>query len=266
MKYCPNCGNANPDDAQFCPACGGTIAAPVQEAAPAAPAEPAAPAAPAPAAPAADSFAPAAPVAEPAAPEAPVATPAAPVAPVAVSGVSQPAQPQAAPVDAPQQPMNAPQQPYGAPQQTMPPIGAPQPMGTPFGMNQPMQPINSFEDFFEQFASPKTKNNVKWLGYICAFTAVVSIVLICIGNFVAILDVIFYGVFAFLLLKKKNWAFPLAVTCYSGIFSIIGFFVSGTPSGILALILSIKSTMAMKKLNDAYKEYQTTGQFPSQQI
>lgn len=104
----------------------------------------------------------------------------------------------------------------------------------------------TFEQFFDRFASNKTKGYVKWLGIIAIVTAVLSLVGIFTGNYVVIIDLIFYGVFSFLLLKKKNWVFPLIVTCYSGIFTIINIALGGAPSGIVALILGILSTVKMK--------------------
>ena len=124
----------------------------------------------------------------------------------------------------------------------------------------------TFEQFFDRFASNKTKGYVKWLGIIAIVTAVLSLVNIFAGNYVGVIDLIFYGVFSFLLLKNKNWAFPLIVTCYSGTFTIITVALGGTPSGIVALILGILSTVKMKKITDLYKVYKTSGQFPNEQI
>lgn len=145
-----------------------------------------------------------------------------------------------------------------------PPIYEP-PIGT-----TPVNPVQNqqftFEQFFDAFASKKTKSNAKWLGIITIITAVLSLILVVSGSLFNIIDLIFYGVFVVLLNKKKNWLFPLIVTCYSGAFTVINLAMGGAPGGIVALILGIMTTISFKKLNDAYKAYQTSGQVPSGQI
>ena len=134
----------------------------------------------------------------------------------------------------------------------------------------PVNPVQNqqftFEQFFDAFASKKTKSNAKWLGIITIITAVLSLILVVSGSLFNSIDLIFYGVFAVLLNKKKNWLFPLIVTCYSGAFTVINLAMGGAPGGIVALILGIMTTISFKKLNDAYKAYQTSGQVPSGQI
>lgn len=124
----------------------------------------------------------------------------------------------------------------------------------------------TFEQFYEKVASKKTKSDAKALAIITIITAAVGIASIVMGNYFGIIDVVFYGVFSFLLFKKKNWILPLIVTCYSGCFTVINLVVSGVASGIFALIIGIITTIKLKKVNDAYKAYQTTGQYPNEQI
>lgn len=126
--------------------------------------------------------------------------------------------------------------------------------------------IMSYVDFYERFASKKTKNNTKAIGIICIITAVLSLGLFGMGNFISIIDVLFYSVFAGLILKLKKWTFTLPVAMYGGIFTILGLALSGTPSGIVAFIVSIIATVQLKKLNDAYNLYLSTNQFPQTEI
>ena len=66
----------------------------------------------------------------------------------------------------------------------------------------PVNPIQNqqftFEQFFDAFASKKTKGNAKWLGIITIITAVLSLVLVVSGSLFNMVDLVFYGVFAVL--------------------------------------------------------------------
>jgi hypothetical protein len=135
----------------------------------------------------------------------------------------------------------------------------------PFVCQNPVEKM-TLEQFFEKFASKKTKNWYKTIAIICIITAVLSLGLLGIGNYFSVIDVIFYLVFGILLFKKKNWILPLVVTCYGGLFTIIGIATTGTPSGIFACVLGIMATIGAKKVNDAYKTYTSTGQIPSNEL
>lgn len=125
----------------------------------------------------------------------------------------------------------------------------------------------SYDEFYEKFASKKAKNNAKTVGIICIITAVISLgILGATTNPLAVIDIVFYGVFAGLVLKKKKWVFTLPVCIYGGVFTIIGLAISGTPSGIFAFIISIIATISLKKVDDAYKKYLATNQLPQNEI
>lgn len=175
----------------------------------------------------------------------------------------QPSFQQAPPVQqAPQQPQYQAPNPFGASatQQT-------NPFSQP-ATAQTQAPIGglTFEEFFEKFASKKTKSNYKALAIIAVITAVASIASIFVfSNMLSILDVAFYAVMAFLLFgKKKNWLFPLITTCYAGFFSVLTMVSSGEPAGIVAAICGIFATIGTKKLNDAFNTYKSTGQEPTE--
>lgn len=125
----------------------------------------------------------------------------------------------------------------------------------------------SYDEFYGKFASKKTRNNAKTVGIICIITAVVSLgILGMTMNPLSAIDVIFYGVFAGLVLKKKKWVFTLPVCIYGGVFTIIGLAMSGTPSGIFAFIMSIIATISLKRVEDAHKQYFATNQLPQNEI
>lgn len=163
---------------------------------------------------------------------------------------------------------------FNQPQYQQPPV---QPQQNYYNSVQPLtnagviEDINGakmpYEKFYEKFASKKTKNNAKAVGIICIITAVVSLGLLGMTmNLLSVIDVIFYGVFAGLVLKKKKWVFTLPVCIYGGVFTIIGFAMSGTPSGIFAFVISIIATISLKKIDDAYKQYLATNQIPQTEI
>lgn len=204
--------------------------------------------------------------AEPQMPEAPVA-PAEPVAPVYEAPVYQqpvqqaPQQPvYQAPVQQPvyqapvQQPVyQAPVQP--APQQFVPP------MGVPFGA--PVSTDISEEEFFERFADKNVKSNYKASMIIAFITAALSLVLAVMGNVIGVIDIIVYAVVGGLMVKKKNWIFPLICAIWGGIGTVVGMATTGTPSGIVALVIAISATIGAKKVHDAYVEFKSTGVAPT---
>ncbi len=248
---CKNCGKELIEGAKFCVGCGTPVeetpvvnentqpvvdnyfegaqmpAEPVASAEPVAPAEPAAPVY-----------------------EAPVyqasQQPAAPV-------YGAPTQPQAPVYQAPVPPMN------GAPQQQyIPPVNNP--------MNAPVNPDISEEEFFERFADKNVKSNYKASMIIAFITAAISIVPVALGNVVGILDIIIYVVVGVLMIKKKNWIFPLICAVWGGIGTVIGMATTGTPSGIVALIIAISATIGAKKVHDAYQSFKNTGVAPVELI
>ncbi len=130
----------------------------------------------------------------------------------------------------------------------------------------PSQNKMPYLDFFDKFASKKTKGNIKTTGIIAIITSVLSLALVAMGNYLSVIDLIVYAVLAVLILKKKSWIFTLVLACYSGLFTIIGLVMSGTPSGIFALVMAIMATINGKKLSDAYNNYIATGAFPVSEI
>ncbi len=195
---------------------------------------------------------------EPQAPEMPVA-PAEPVAPVYDTPVYQ-APEQQAPVQQPvyQAPVQQPvyQQPVQqAPQQFIPPMGVP--VQAPFGA--PVSTDISEEEFFERYADKDIKSNYKASMIIAFITAALSLVLVVLGNVIGVLDILIYAVVGGLMVKKRNWIFPLICAIWGGVGTVVGMATTGTPSGIVALIIAISATIGAKKVHDAYVEFKNTG-------
>lgn len=120
--------------------------------------------------------------------------------------------------------------------------------------------------FYKQFASKKTNGWVVAIIVACFLTAAVSIPSLAFGNLLSILDVVFYLVFGILLLVKKKWYFSLPVTIYSGIGTMLMLVMSGTATGIFALIAGIISTIKLQKINAAFKQYKACGVLPQNEI
>lgn len=126
--------------------------------------------------------------------------------------------------------------------------------------------IANEEQFYQRFASKKSKGWVNTIAIICIITAIVSLGQVALENFFHIIDVVVYTALAVLIFKKKNWIYSLIVTCYGGVFSIAGLLLTGVPTGFFAIIAGIFATIALKKVHDAYKIYRTSGQLPTTEI
>ena len=130
----------------------------------------------------------------------------------------------------------------------------------------PTQPINGYIDFFNVYASKNTNGWMTGLLVCCIITAVVSVAGIAMGNFLSILDLVLSLAFGILCkVKKKSWA-ALAMSIYSIFSCVLGIVLGGTPSGWLLILCGIMSYKNIKKIEDAYKAYQSSGTLPSAQI
>ncbi len=124
----------------------------------------------------------------------------------------------------------------------------------------------SEKEFYERFVTKKAKGWTTAIGVISLITGAISIPLLFLGNFFSIIDIVFYITIGVLILTTKKWGLPLSVSIYSGVCSVISLATSGSPSGIVALIIGIYSTITLKKVNDAYKQYCRSGVLPSKPI
>ncbi len=131
---------------------------------------------------------------------------------------------------------------------------------------EPTFPVLDEKAFYKQFASKNTNGWVIAIVVLCFFTAAISIPTLLFGNVFSILDIAFYLLFGILLLVQKKWYFSLPITIYSGIGTIITLAMAGAATGILALIAGIISTVKLKKINAAYKQYKEHGTLPQNVI
>ena len=122
------------------------------------------------------------------------------------------------------------------------------------------------KQFYDMYAPKKTKNWVTAIAVMAFITAGASAVLLLFANYLSLIDIAFYVPMGILTLTKKKWGFPLAITIYSGTFSLLGVLMGGTPSGILAIVIGIFATIHLRKVNIAYQNYETTGQLPQEPI
>ena len=132
--------------------------------------------------------------------------------------------------------------------------------------NYPAMAAMDYNAFYENFASKNLKSWTKSFYIICFITVAVSLVPIFMDSLLSIIDVVFYGVMGFLILKKKYWVFTLIVTLFSGIFTVIGIVTTGTFTGIVALVAGIFATKGLKKLQNAFDTYKRTGCVPESEI
>ena len=120
----------------------------------------------------------------------------------------------------------------------------------------------TLEEFYNQFASQRTKGFVKWLMILCFLNAGVAAVLTAMLGSFMLINVALFAAFGILLLKKRSWVVTLVIACYCGldfVMSLIGF---GLPSGIVLLVLAVAATTSLKKLQEAYRAYQADGRYP----
>lgn len=124
----------------------------------------------------------------------------------------------------------------------------------------------TYKQFHDRVASKSTKGWCTALAVVCFLTAAASLILLFTGNFLALLDIVFYLVMGILLLTTRRMAFALVPTVYSGVFSVVGLVSGGGVTGVFAIIAGIFATLGLSKVGKAYKEYQQTRVFPAEQL
>ncbi len=124
----------------------------------------------------------------------------------------------------------------------------------------------SYIAFYEKFASKKTRSWTTTMVVICFLSSATSIVPLALGQIISIVDVLFYGLMGFALLKTKKWVFTLIPTLYSGFFTVVALASSGAATGVVALVSGIMSTLALRKINAAFKNYEVTRVCPERDI
>ena len=143
-----------------------------------------------------------------------------------------------------------------------------QPYQQPYQAPNPYAPQNlSYTDFYNRYASKKTRNYVTAMAVIFFFSAFVNLILLLItGNALGILDALIYAVMGAALLGSKQSIFAVVPTIYSAIGTVLGLVTSGTPSGIAALIVGVACIGQLNKVQKAYNQYKLDGLAPTEEL
>lgn len=156
------------------------------------------------------------------------------------------------------------QQPYQQPTYQQPQ----QSYQPPYQAPNPYAPANlSYADFYNRYASKKTRNYVTWMAVIFFFTAAISLVfLLALENTLAILDILVYGIMGAALLASKQTVFAVVPTIYGAIWSVIGMANGNTPSGVVAIIVGVACMGQLAKVQKAYNKYKQDGLAPTEEL
>lgn len=127
---------------------------------------------------------------------------------------------------------------------------------------KPQIPSLTLEEFYQQFASKRTKGFVKWLMILCFLNAGLAAVLTAVFGPFMLINAALFVAFGILLRKTRSWVVSLVIVCYCGLDFVMSLIGTASPSGIVLLVLAIAATTALKKLQDAYRAYQADGRYP----
>lgn len=127
----------------------------------------------------------------------------------------------------------------------------------------------SYVQFYEEFATKGLKSEVKCLvilGYINV--GISALLLLLMGYLVAVIDILILVGATVTLQKTKKWGAALVFIIYCGI-SILSYLgATGEIRGGAAIvfIVALMTAGGLKKIGEAYKEYQLSGTIPAEQI
>lgn len=130
----------------------------------------------------------------------------------------------------------------------------------------PPFPLNSRQEFYKFYASRKTTGWTTTFIVLCFLSAGISLLFVCFGSYISLLDVALYLSMGILLRATRHWVCALIPTIYSGIASLISLFIGGSLTGIFAIIAGIICTGSLFKINRAFQEYQYYGTGPKYDI
>ena len=185
-------------------------------------------------------------------------------------GAAQPQPPQ--PAYQQQQPVyQQPQQAYQPYQQPVyqQPYQQPQPVyQQPYQAPGAYAPQNmTYGEFYNRFASKKTRNFVTWMAVICFVTAALSLVFaVTLENYLSILDIVVYVSMGILLLSTKQSIFATLPTIYGAIWTVVGLVGGGAPSGIVAIVVGVSCMGQLNKVKKAYDKYRMDGLAPMEEL
>jgi len=138
----------------------------------------------------------------------------------------------------------------------------------PYAPAQPYVPVPanmSWKDFYNRFVTKK--GFVTWMAVICFFSSALSLVLFALlEDPILFLDIAIFVPMGILLLTTKHWVFALIPTIYAAIGTIISLASSGTPSGIVALVVGVSATGALFNANKAFRQYKLDGTLPQKPL
>ena len=100
----------------------------------------------------------------------------------------------------------------------------------------------------------------------CALSALLAVVSVVMGNFLAVFDIVLFVVLAIVIGKTKSWGAVLVSVIYGGINVVISLALGGTPGGIVALVVGITTMPKLRKYSQAYALYKKTGEVPAEEI
>ncbi len=179
--------------------------------------------------------------------------------------------PQAAqPYQQPQQPYQQPayQQPYQQPVYQQPQQPYQPAYQQPYPASGAYAPQNmTYGEFYNRFASKKTRNFVTWMAVICFVTAALSLVLaVTLENYLSILDIVVYVSMGILLLSTKQSIFATLPTIYGAIWTVVGLVGGGAPSGVVAIVVGVSCMGQLNKVKKAYDKYRMDGLAPTEEL
>lgn len=130
----------------------------------------------------------------------------------------------------------------------------------------PPFPLETRQEFYKYYASRKTTGWTTTFMIICFLSAAVSLIYLCLGSYLSLLDIAIYATMGILLRVTRHWVCALIPTIYSGIASVINLVAGGSFTGIFAIVAGIICTSALVKVNRAYQDYLYYGTGPKYDI
>ena len=130
----------------------------------------------------------------------------------------------------------------------------------------PLYEITTRQEFYKYYASRKTTGWTTTFIVLCFLSAGLCLLLVCFGNYFALLDVAFYLIMGILLRATRHWVCALILSVYGSIGSLLSMASAGSMSGIFFIVASIICTVALIKINRAFHDYQNYGKIPQGEI
>lgn len=111
----------------------------------------------------------------------------------------------------------------------------------------------TFDKYFELNASKSLRGCKTTLGVLAIISAVVSFVLLALGNYFALVDIVLSLVLGVLIVKKNSWIYPLFVAIYQGVACFINIDLGKSTVNLFPLAISIYVMYGIIKLKKEYE-------------